>query len=192
MQICVFSLDRKCKRAYLSIMEITNTQLGFLENTHASKRFMPAIEVKITTLHAWNTRGFMNFDKPGSGKSLYLSGGEIILARCLFILQKAGCAPSILGSRGLNEGIESFVNSCIEAYEENRDFEPEYLVYRVSPWVDGLDTGYYDAEWQLKPKDDFFGPHITEAHKSKAYAFCCVLDLSQIFQEMSSRVMKTY
>ena len=172
-------------------MQITNNQLGFLESTHASKRFMPAIEVKVTTLHAWNTRGFMVFDKPGSGKSLFLSGGQIILARCLSILQKAGCAPSILGSSGLINGVNSFVNACIEAYAEDRDFEPLYLVYRVSPWVDGIDTGFYNQEWELKSKDDIFGRHITE-NESKAYAFFCVLDLYEIMQEMAARVMGTY
>ncbi|MDD3684642.1 MAG: hypothetical protein PHW09_12310 [Desulfovibrio desulfuricans] len=170
-------------------MKVTTSQKQFIEGRHPSKLFMPALEVKTSTLHAWNDRGYMSFSKNGSGKSLFLSGPEVIQARCLFILKTSGCAPRVLGSRGLYDGIIAFTNACINAYEECISIEKMFLVYRITPFISGIDTGYYDTEWELKSEKDIFGPHITEAHGTKPYSFWCVLGLSEILKDMTKRIM---
>ncbi|QTO39215.1 hypothetical protein [Desulfovibrio desulfuricans] len=171
---------------------VTHEQIDFLENRHASKHFMPALGTKITTLHGWGARGFINLPKGGTGRSLYLRGMDIVYARCLVVLSNAGCAPKSIALRGLYQNIEFFVQGCRDSYTEHEKMPTTYALYRYVERCEGKNS-CIDGEWSLSFEGmSLDARHITEAHGHKAAPFWAILNLTDIMQEMSKKVWAAY
>ena len=162
--------------------------LKFLRAQYPSKVFMPALGVKTSTLHRWEDCGYIYLGRPGTGKSVILTGEEILYAACLVVLSRVGGNSKFL-LRGLRDCISFFRGGLGEWHLKEYDAEgkPVYheypeRMYAVFKYVERC--GAVDAEWTLtdNPMEDTV--HITEAFGHKAAPYHQAIHLTELLREL--------
>lgn len=153
---------------------------------------MPALGVKRATFHRWADCGYIYLGKPGTGKSVILTGEEVLYAACLAVLSRVGGNSKFL-VRGLRDCI-SFYRSAIGDWgfkEWDADgnaiyFERPEKMYAVFKYTER--HGAIDAEWTLTddPLEDT--PHITEAFGDKAAPYLQAINLTDLLKELILKI----
>lgn len=167
--------------------------ISFLEGKHPSKAFMPALGIKSNILHSWKAKGIIDLPAVGTGTPLFLSGKEIVYLRCLVILSNAGFSLKSMCVKGLESSVNAFAQICQEAFEERRETEEEYAVFRYVGRIGKGKDAYIDGEWQRFSKEDMFNtPHISELSGQNALPFWGVLSLNQVANAMAELVTAGY
>ena len=153
---------------------------------------MPALNVKRATLHHWADCGYIYLGKPGTGKSVILTGEEILYAACLCILSKVGSNSKFI-VRGLRGCISFFRSGLGDRHPKEYDAEgkPVYheypeRMYAVFKYVERCDA--VDAEWTLtdNPMEDT--THITEAFGHKAAPYHQAIHLTELLRELVLKI----
>lgn len=158
--------------------------ISFLNNQYPSKVFMPALGVKKTTLHQWAERGYINLGSPGTGKSVILTGSEILYAACLVLLSKAGHSHKQMHLRGLRECI-AFFKVGLEQRDDKElsQISDEYVLFKF------VDRGHcLDAEWILSSGPFENKRHITEAFGDRAEPYLAAINLSDLTKRLVEKI----
>ena len=156
----------------------------FLLKQFPSKSFMQAIGVKKTTLHRWAERGYIHLGSPGTGKTVVLTGEEILYAACLGLISKAGGSPHFL-IRSLHLCVTSYAqNIKSEWWREVPDRTPSYAVFK---FVDRGD--YVDAEWDIT-EDPMYRNHghEVEGHGDKPAPYFAVINLTELLTSLIFKI----
>ena len=169
-------------------------QLPFLckwlvTNQHSSRDFMPALRVEATLLHKWAQRGYLNFPAVGRGRSLWLFGTEILLARSLVILSKGGAAPG-RSMHSLRRIINDFADEVDEGYENSNSIPQRFacLCYTLRA------GDAPESEWALYDQEGLNrltageSHIILEANGLKRQPYYLVLDLTNILTDVALKV----
>ena len=154
---------------------------AFLTNQYPSKAFMAALGVKKTTLHQWADRGYIHLGEPGTGRSVILTGEEILYAAAINMVSKAGGTPK--------EQLKG-LRSCVAVYAaEWRKCLPSkgpgahFAVFRC------VDYGHsVESEWELFASRTGEGLHIVEGHGDKPLPIWMVIDLEQLLHELTAKI----
>ena len=174
----------------------------FLEDRFPTRAFLPALGVKLATLHEYNRRGLLSFEQVGRGKVLYLSGTEILYARCLSILSMAGCTLKY-HTKGLRSLVTlDFPDDLQERYSEAEGLRPYFVFYRVVSTYNAESGRNVEGEWgvalgswegiysnYLDPNNKKRFRHIVEStSQNPALPFVLVMELTEILVNLSNEV----
>lgn len=185
-------VDKATKSEYSNSMNNYKI-ISFLEGKHPSKAFMPALGIKSNILHSWKAKGIIDLPAVGTGTPLFLSGKEIVYLRCLVILSNAGFSLKSMCVKGLKSSVNAFAQYCQEAFEERRETEEDYVVFRYVGRVGKGKNAYIDGEWDRFTKKDILDTaHISELSGQNALPFWGVLSLTQVTQTMAELVTAGY
>ena len=154
--------------------------INFLETQYPSKIFMPAIGVKKTTLHQWSDRGYIYLGRPGTGKSVILTGEEILYAACLVLLSKAGHSHKQMYLRGLRD--------CIGFFKRGIDCDEDMStdMYALFKFVERV--GVVDGEWVLSMNPFEKRIHITEAFGHKVAPYLAAVNLTELLKSLAQQI----
>ena len=154
---------------------------------------MPALGVKKQTFHRWGDCGYIYLGRPGTGKSVILTGEEILYAACLVVLSKViGNSQFIV--RGLRDCISHF-RSGLEQWPRGYDKEgnsvyfEERDMYAVFKFTERC--GAIDAEWQLSDNPLEYREdrkHITEHFGHKAAPYHQAIYLSELLRDLILKI----
>ena len=148
---------------------------------------MPAIGVSTSTLHKWAARGYIYLGSPGTGKSVTLTGKEILYAATLNLISVSG------GSiKWQYAGLQDCVSVYYEAFKKCLPYEKPSTKYCVYKFVDDHAGNYagvaITAEWEISenPMNDRY--HIVEATGSKAEPFFSCIDLEELLRSLVLKI----
>ena len=166
----IFLFDTKVRSVYYLSMQ------RFLESEFPSKVFMPGLGVKHATLHRWADLGYIHLPKVGTGKTLFLSGEQLLFAGCLGVLSKvAGNGKFML--RGLRDCVTYFRLGISDGSQR-----PMYAIFKYRD----LD-GAIDAEWELEESIAGNERHIVEAF-GPAAPYCQIIYLTDLLRELIFKI----
>ena len=157
---------------------------------------MPALGVKRATLHHWGDCRYINLGRPGTGKSVVLTGEEVLYAACLTILSKVGGNSKFM-VRGLRDCVAFFRSGLGDWGFKEWDAEgrPVYVdypekMYAVFKYVERCSPPHIaiDGEWTLTddPLED--RKHITEAFGHKAAPYHQAINLTELLRELVLKI----
>ena len=156
----------------------------FLVSQYPSKVFMPAIGAKTATFHRWADCGYIHFDKPGTGRSVFLTGKEILYARCLVLLSEAGHSHSQMHLRGLKECIAFFEHWL---FQNDDELIPTLSdTYALFKFVEG--RLFIDGEWEMTSDPLGKWGHITEGHGDRAAPYVAMINLTEALKELVLKI----
>lgn len=154
--------------------------IQFLNNQYPSKVFMPALGVKKTTLHQWAERGYIYLGSPGTGRSVILTGEEVLYAACLVLLSKAGHSHKQMHLRGLRDCISWFKDGL--KHSDDKEIPGLIDEYALFKFVEGV--GFFDGEWVLSRNPFEKRMHITEAFGGKAEPYHAAINLTNLLKKL--------
>lgn len=144
-----------------------------------SKAFLPAIGVKKTTLHEWGSQGYIDLGEPGTGRSVVLTGKEVLLAAAMYQIHRNGGKPKEQ-FKGLRDCVHYFAS----------DYEPG--IYAAV--LRSVDYGHsIEFEWEpaTEPGKYITGErvHIVEGHGDKPTPYIAILILSDILTDLYKKLV---
>jgi len=152
---------------------------------------MPALGVKTATFHRWADCGYIYLGRPGTGKSVILTGEEILYAACLVILSKAGGSPKFI-LRGLRDCITFYSSGMrqwrLKEYDPEGNpvyFEEPENMYAVFKFTERC--GAIDAEWSLSDRP-LVEQHITEAFGHKSAPYHQAIHLTELLRDLVLKI----
>ena len=147
--------------------------------SYSAKEFLPVLGLKPTTFHAWGRRGNIDLPLSGRGKSLELTGHELVFLAALATLSTLQQPPSV-GKARLKKQVEIFTDSFVRGITAYR-----YCVAKTRPLGEGF------MEWSLC---DSASPvhHIVDAVGGEPVPGWIVLDLLAIAEKVAKGLYGIY